>query len=211
MTSGDDKLEAQARATQTGLHAMAKVSEALAIPSTPAEHLRAIGARIEAAEREAEAESFYMEPVATDLMNAVFAFDNQVHSEHEPDLHDEAWMLHTVREARRMLADTERSLENRCGSLMKSKRETIEGLGTLERHPNKSYTKWDREALKRDVLDSRIADENGEVVDETPLDKILDVWNLGAPRRTALNHRGLTPDEYCEVEDNGGFKVQVIS
>ncbi len=40
----------------------------------------------------------------------------------------------------------------------------------------------------------------GVITDESPVDKILYCWNLGAPRVEALRARGLDPDDYCEVE-----------
>lgn len=87
---------------------------------------------------------------------------------------------------------------------------TVEGVGSFERHGRKNRKTWDREALLRDVLDTRLVDEaTGEVTDPTPLDKVLHVWNLGAPRVTALRARGLDPDEYCASEW-GGWSIEVI-
>lgn len=62
-------------------------------------------------------------------------------------------------------------------------------------------TGWDHDALLRAVLDSRLVDtETGEIADETPLDKVRHVWNLGAPRTTALRDRGIDPDEFATTE-----------
>lgn len=82
---------------------------------------------------------------------------------------------------------------------------TIDELGlTIERHRATRYTQWDTEQLLPHVLDTRRIDEStGEIKDETPLDKVLHVWNLGAPRVTALRERGLDPDEYAQHRPAG--------
>lgn len=69
-------------------------------------------------------------------------------------------------------------------------------------------TAWTDELLPT-VLDTRRADENGEVIEETPLEKVLHVWHLGAPRLTALRERGLEPDDFCHVTwaDDQPWKV----
>ena len=52
-----------------------------------------------------------------------------------------------------------------------------------EAHRKKSRTVWDKDALLHAVLDTRLVDtDTGEVVDPTPYDKVLHVWNLGTPR-----------------------------
>ena len=60
---------------------------------------------------------------------------------------------------------------------------------------------WRNDELLVAVLDSRLfAPGTGELVDETPVEKILAVWNLSAPRTTALAARGIDADEFCTVE-----------
>lgn len=84
----------------------------------------------------------------------------------------------------------------------------VPGVGVFELHVKKNRTKWDREALLRDVKDARVLDEaTGEIVGH--LDKVLRVWNLGAPRVTALRAMGLTADEYCTTE-RAGFQIEKV-
>lgn len=87
---------------------------------------------------------------------------------------------------------------------------TIDGIGTLRRRGRKDRTKWQKDDLLRAVLDSRVVNtDTGEVADETPLDKVLAVWNLATPRTTALKERGIDPDEFCHSEW-GGWTIEVI-
>lgn len=90
------------------------------------------------------------------------------------------------------------------------KETTVEGIGTLRRRGKKDRTKWQKDDLLRAVLDSRVVNtDTGEVADETPLDKVLSVWNLATPRTTALKERGIDPDEFCHSEW-GGWTIEVI-
>lgn len=62
---------------------------------------------------------------------------------------------------------------------------------------------WDMDGLVRAVLDSRLVDRaTGEVVEETPVDRIRHVWRLDghAVRLGALRARGIADDEFCEIE-----------
>lgn len=81
------------------------------------------------------------------------------------------------------------------------KRIVVEGAGVFEKHRKADRKGWDKEDLLRAVLDTRIVDpDTGEVLDPNDLDKVLRVWNLGAPRITALRERGIDPEEFCTVE-----------
>lgn len=123
---------------------------------------------------------------------------------------DLADLLRVIRDAKRNLADVERTVENRLGQEMGTYQATVVGVGTIERHARKSRTQWRKDELLTDVLDTRKIDKDtGEVKDESPLDKVLDVWNLGVPRTTVLKARGLDPDEYCTVEDQGGYTIKL--
>lgn len=62
---------------------------------------------------------------------------------------------------------------------------------------------WDIDGLVRAVLDSRLVDRStGEVVDETPADKLRHVWRLdgSSVRLGALRARGIDDDEFCARE-----------
>lgn len=86
---------------------------------------------------------------------------------------------------------------------------TLTGIGTIRRRSNTIRRRWDSEALLRTVLDSRLVDPlTGEIKDETPLDKVLHVWRLDAPRVTALQNRGIDADEFCETERRG-WKLEI--
>jgi hypothetical protein len=115
----------------------------------------------------------------------------------EPDL--VAWAM--LEEANRALSAARTALADKLARALPDKRVTVEGVGTFEMHAGKKRTKWDKEALLSAVLDSRLVDtETGELLDETPVGKVLTVWNLGVPRTTALKARNIDPDEFCETE-----------
>ena len=134
---------------------------------------------------------------ATDVFFAVGTFPVPDQS---TDLDDEIAAWRTLVETRRTLTHMIEDLENVIGKAMADKRYTADGV-TVERARKTNRTQWDTESLRRIVLDSRIVDEaTGEVKDETPVDKLLHVWNLPAPRTTALKARGIDPDEFCSTE-----------
>lgn len=124
--------------------------------------------------------------------------------------------LEDVLDARAILATTamgftavREALDSRIGDAMGEYRVVVEGHGVVERHRKKSRTKWDKDLI-RAVLDSRVVDETtGEVLDETQLDKVTAVWNLGVPRVTALRARNIDPDEWCETEERSGWQLKV--
>lgn len=120
--------------------------------------------------------------------------------ERSTDLEDEIAARQVLIEAKRTLTQIIEDLENVIGQAMPDKRVTAAGV-TVERHRKAKRTQWDTDSLKRIVLDSRIVDEDtGEILDESPIDKLLAVWNLGPPRTTALRARGIDPDEFCTTE-----------
>lgn len=116
-----------------------------------------------------------------------------------------------IEESRKALAVAGEVLAARMAEAMPDKQHTIMGVGTFEKHRKTSRTKWDVEDLRRAVLDTRRVNPNsGEVVEETPLEKVLEVWNLGVPRITAVRGRGLDPDEFCRVE-KGAMTLQLVT
>lgn len=117
------------------------------------------------------------------------------------------WAL--IEAAAAELATVRKNLSARIAEAMPEKQVTIMGIGTFERHRKTDRKRWDKDLL-RIVLDTKLADrETGEVRDETPLDKVLHVWNLGAPRVTALRERDIEPDEWCTTE-YGGLTIQQV-
>lgn len=68
-----------------------------------------------------------------------------------------------------------------------------------------TYSGWQNEDLLRAVLDSRPApDEEGEIPDETPLDKVRACYALSGSnvRVAVLRERGIEPDEFAHVDWN---------
>ena len=123
-----------------------------------------------------------------------------------------AWAA--LEDAYRTLGQVRAAVTHLIAEAMKAadvKQHTVDHLGTVIRHGKRNRTKWDTDDLRRAVLDSRLVDSHtGEVLDPNPVDKILHVWNLGAPRVTALRERGIDPDEYCHSEF-GGWSLELQS
>lgn len=120
-----------------------------------------------------------------------------------------AWAV--IEDANRVLQQIRSQLVHLVAEKMGERQVVVDGVGTFVRHVKKDRTRWDKDDLLRAVLDSRIVDETtGEIADPTPLDKVLHVWNLGAPRTTALKARGIDPDEFCHVE-RGGYTIEVLT
>lgn len=68
-------------------------------------------------------------------------------------------------------------------------------------------SKWDTDQLRRDLLDTRRVDPvTGEIISESPLEKVLNVFPLGAPRiggkgdKLGLKDYGLNVKDYCHEE-----------
>lgn len=91
----------------------------------------------------------------------------------------------------------------------------VEGVGHVEIKRGTARTQWDKVSLLRMVLDSHrpptpdgevdgtdtgVAFIGDEMVTCSPdLSRVLDVFNLPAPRVTALKERGIPVDELCEA------------
>ena len=100
-------------------------------------------------------------------------------------------------------------LETAIAAAMGDSEETaVEGIGLVQVERPVRRSAWKSDDLRRVVLDSRRVDENGEAVDETPVDKLLHVWSLGAPRLTALREREIDPDDYSESKA-GSPKIKI--
>lgn len=120
-----------------------------------------------------------------------------------------AWAA--LEEANRILAGVRSQVMPRVAENMGEHQRVVDGVGTFVRHVKKDRTAWEKDDLLRAVLDSRLVDEKtGEVADETPLAKVLHVFNMPAPRTTALRARGIDADQFCHTE-RGGFTIEVLS
>lgn len=115
-----------------------------------------------------------------------------------------------LEDANRVLQQVRSELTRRVAVKMEDRQVVVDNVGTFVRHIKKDRRKYDTDSLVRVVLDSRLVDEaTGEITDETPLDKVRHVWNLGSPRVTALRARGIDVDEFCESE-RGGYTIEVL-
>lgn len=116
-----------------------------------------------------------------------------------------------LEDANRVLQQVRAELTRMVAEQMPDRQVVVPSIGTFVRHVKKDRTAWEKEDLLRAVLDSRLVDKDtGEVRDESPLDKVLHVWNLPAPRTTALKARGIDADEFCRTE-RGGYTIEVQS
>jgi hypothetical protein len=145
------------------------------------------------------------------LVEAVIAdFDELLAAFQVCDLPDALEARAVLATASMGLGQCREQLDTLIGDAMGTYRVVVDGFGFVERHHKKSRTKWDRDALLSAVRDTRLVDpETGEVIDPTPLDKVLHVWNLGAPRLGALKERGIDADEFCETEERKGWQLKV--
>ncbi len=161
----------------------------------------------------AEPKFDYADRLASDtklLVQMISDVDHAVDVECWEDLDQGLICFAMLEEARKNLSLITSLLEKKLAKVM-PRDYTLEGVGTFEKRKRTNRTSWDREELVRDVLDSRIFDPiTGEDKFPTPLDKVRHVWNLGAPRTTALRELGLDPDQYCEAED-AGYSLRLIT
>ncbi len=121
---------------------------------------------------------------------------------------DVAAALYDLRQFKIEVGEAYDRIDAHAAQLAGSPAFDVPGLGTFRVHAKKDRKEWDKERLLADVLDSRIVSADGEVADETPLEKVTMVWNLGAPRTKALTARGLRADNYCTTVKRG-FTVEL--
>lgn len=113
-----------------------------------------------------------------------------------------AWAV--IEDANRVLQQVRSVAVRQIAESMSDWEVTVNGIGTFKKHVQRSRTQWDCEDLLRVVRDSRLVNvDTGEIAEESELDKVRHVWNLGAPRTGALKERGIDADEFCHVERRG--------
>lgn len=126
------------------------------------------------------------------------------------DIRSGVELLTAITDLRAGLAEMADDLKREIATLMDGPTVVLDGIGVVTRRSDTDRKTWDRDGLLRTVLDSRLADPTtGEIVDESQLEKVLKVWNLGAPRTTVLKERGIDADEYCQVERRDGYTIRV--
>lgn len=104
-----------------------------------------------------------------------------------------------------IVAATKKLLATQVGNRLGPDKAVIDGK-PRKRHADMSRTDWDHEALLRCVLDSRRIDtDTGEVLDETPTDKLAHVYGLRGYQAKVgvLRDRGIDPDEFASTEFRG--------
>lgn len=120
-----------------------------------------------------------------------------------------AWAV--IEECRRNLAVVAQDLTNRIAPRLEYGPVVVDGVGTFEKHRKKSRVKWDKDALLSAVLDSILVDRtSGEIIPETPLEKVTGCWNLGVPRTSWLKGRGIDADEFCEINETFGADGEIV-
>lgn len=116
-----------------------------------------------------------------------------------------------IGEALLALADARRRVKDRLAHTLGRGTHNVDGL-VVRVTKNSSWSGWDNDALRRAVLDSRAVDPaTGEVLDETPYDRIVDVYALGGgiARRERLRARGIDPHDFATVKGGEGYAVSV--
>ncbi len=110
------------------------------------------------------------------------------------------------------MAVARKAVQRRISEVIPAKTLHFAGGAEVKWSPaSPTYKGWDNDALLRDVLDSRLADhDTGEILEESPFDKIRACYSLGGSnvRREALRARGLDPADYCTIER--APKVEII-
>lgn len=121
--------------------------------------------------------------------------------------------LAELRAIRAAIADWELVLETYIADSLGRNATTVEGVGTVQVRYGTDRKAWEKHDLLRAVLDSHRppspdgevhpsddghAEVAGEALSCSPdLARVLDCFNLPAPRVTALKERGIPVDEYC--------------
>ena len=119
-------------------------------------------------------------------------------------------LLETLPELRASLKDVAEKCEQAAGEKMGAKSVMVDGVEWVRSQPPDRRA-WNHDGLLEAVLDSRLVDsQTGEVVEETPLERVRSVWPLPGynARLTVLRERGIDPDLYATVSwDNRPWKV----
>jgi hypothetical protein len=115
----------------------------------------------------------------------------------------------TLGELDKELRELRDQLATRAGDMMPEKTASVFGA-TVEKHRRTVRRSWAVDELLRVVLDSRLVDQTtGEIKEETPLEKVLHVWRLPAPRLTALRERQIDFDQFVETERRPGWELRL--
>lgn len=120
-----------------------------------------------------------------------------------------AWGLDRLRAIRQAFSDVIQATETDVATLMPSKTETIDGLGTIERRKGSTRKKWESAELVRRLVRDALDPEGTGEIPSSPIEAVqhvVDTLTECAPftpsmgwRVRALAERGIDPDEWCET------------
>lgn len=143
--------------------------------------------------------------MAADALNEV-----DVHHEQVTDPADLAHLLADVRDLRKQVGEVYARLETHLLAHMDEKRKEVGGLGVVEAKRKTKRTAWRHDELvpvvvARALDERRLDEETGEYEREAEaVARVLrDCISLGAGKITGLRARGITPDEYCNEQEDG--------
>lgn len=114
--------------------------------------------------------------------------------------------LADMRSARAQVNEAYADVEKALLAVAGEKRFEVPMVGVVEVKRRTKRSGWDHDYLLRAVLDSRrVNTATGEIVDETPVDKVASVYALKGYNASleAIRARGLDPDEFCRAEPDG--------
>lgn len=133
-----------------------------------------------------------------------------IHALTEDDLDYALTLRAELSEAAKTLKGARDALDTAIGKSLGPESRLIPGHGRVKRHGRMSRRNWKSDDLLRVVLDSRVADSNGEPIEESPLDKVRSVWGLKGYQASikGLLDRGIEPDEFAETEWRG-YTIEV--
>lgn len=141
------------------------------------------------------------DPLGAALANADHELGHAAEALQHAPLPDLLAALELIAGIRKSLATVSTDVEHRAGEVMGEKSVTVDGVEWVRSMPPKR-SGWKSDDLLRAVLDTRLVDERtGEVVEETPLDKVKHVYPLAGyqARKTALEARGLDVNDFSEA------------
>lgn len=135
------------------------------------------------------------------LVASDHALGNALEAITDAELADLLGGIELLKNLRTSLATVSSELEHRAGVLMGEKAVDVGGV-VWERSMPPKRSGWKSDDLLRAVLDTRRVDkETGEVVEESPLEKVQHVYPLAGyqARVGALKDRGLDPADFSEA------------
>jgi len=134
----------------------------------------------------------------------------------EGDWQSLAWIVNEIRKVKADLDALVRECEENVAAMMPNKKETIDGLGVIERRTTSSR-KWDSEGLLRHLVRSTLDPEGtGELHYENVL-ALIDKLKAALPltgslgwRVTPLKENGIDVDSWSETT-YGRSNIQIIN